>query len=240
MGDIIRAPIRISMITNNATGAIDIGPLVLSIPADSSNKLHRRDMGGSAEPRLAAASGPRAGKAGNIAGGNVANSKKAPQTVARMASVIEIPRHPTGGVDREQSSAESDSTVFTDIQLACETALGVLAPHDETSTSSPEKEKKDKKKMNQSEAPEPKGMSPIRERSLGACAQNEVYQVEQEVELPSEYHKITNREDQLLRRRIERVKQHAIESLKVRGMRNVNQIAAIVDSFTIRSSEAKA
>ncbi|RKO93481.1 hypothetical protein BDK51DRAFT_25580, partial [Blyttiomyces helicus] len=95
-------------------------------------------------------------------------------------------------VDRELSFMENDGAIFADLQTAVEVALTVLNAHDEAVTQ--EKDKKEKKKEKQPEAAEQKP--------------------EPEVELPQEYHKLIECEEHLLRRKLERLKLHAMENLR--------------------------
>ncbi|TPX63415.1 adenylate kinase [Spizellomyces sp. 'palustris'] len=198
--DNIRSHVKIPLISTSASASLDIGSLFVNTSADSMQKLHKRDLGGSAEQtRLTVPSITRAGgKSGSAnpsgaSGGLNAGGGKKPPAVARMASVMEIPRHTAGaGGDKDQSTGENEHAMFSDIQAACDAALSVLVSHEETP--SPEKEKKDKKKPSQIE--------PVEQKA------------EAEVELPVDYHKIVEREDHALRRKIDRLKQHAMDSLR--------------------------
>ncbi|KAI9096087.1 hypothetical protein DFS34DRAFT_623887 [Phlyctochytrium arcticum] len=197
----IKPHAKIPLLSPTAAASIDVSTLVTSGGGDSAQKLHRRDIGGSAEQTRATAGGTatrgggRPGASSTTAAATTTTlapggaGGKRQQPVARMASVVEIPKNTT---EKEPLGPENDQSMLADIQSAADAALSVLLAHEETP--SPEKEKKDKKKNNQVE--------PVEQKT------------EPEPELPQEYHKILEREEQILRRRIDRLKQHAMDNLR--------------------------
>ncbi|KAI8909472.1 hypothetical protein DFJ77DRAFT_472693 [Powellomyces hirtus] len=252
LNDVTRTPLKIPLISTNAAPAIDIGALVLNSSTESSHKLHRREAVGSADSRLPTGTGTGArppgksglanagkdasqgggaaigGGGGGGAGGPAAlgNAKKGPAAAppGRMASVVEVNKHFTpivGGPmnDRELLLQDNDLSVYADVLNACDIGLGLLGQHDDGNANAADKDKKDKKKSVVSEM---------------ADAKVSEVKAEPDMDMMPEYQQIVDREDQLLRRKLERLKAHALENLRSLRSKGIEVFTLLDDWISTR------
>ncbi|KAI8587012.1 hypothetical protein BDZ88DRAFT_399175, partial [Geranomyces variabilis] len=250
---VAKTGLKIPLIATTAPAAMDLSALVLNGGStESSHKLHRREAAYSADTRAATGAAVGGGAAARPAGGKsgTANTGKdslqaaaalgsastaaaqgaakkgaaAPTPVGRIASNVEMNKHSGGGPtlpgpsDREQL-LQDDITVYTDVLNACDMALGLLGQH-EDGAGLADKDKKDKKR------------STTAELSESRVTENRV--ADSEMDMMPEYQQIVDREDQLLRRKLERLKQHAIENLRSLRSKGIEVFTLLDDWVSAR------
>ncbi|KAI8999817.1 hypothetical protein BC832DRAFT_563700 [Gaertneriomyces semiglobifer] len=196
MEEIPRSAPRIPLIPAAAQSNIDMSVLASVPSADALQKQQRRDILNSADllrtPNPLGSSKNRVPATGAPPAAVGTGAKKILAGSGKAGSVLEISRHGALAPDKEQLLLENESVAFTEISVATDAALSIIHPHEESTA--PEKDKKDKKKNIPLETTEQK--------------------VEAEAELPVEFQQIMDTEEALFQRKIERIKAHAISTLK--------------------------
>ncbi|KAI9355938.1 hypothetical protein DFJ73DRAFT_824011 [Zopfochytrium polystomum] len=198
LSESIKLPPRLTLLNALSAPPFDISAIITSTTAADLLHRNRRDVNSAGDSRISGKSGrlsTQANKKLSLAG--LPKNAVAPNSAAPSgggAPPASVNSGAVGEPAKDQSSQDQDLALVSDVEAAVSVALAALVtPHEEVIVM--EKDKKDKKKGG---LPEP----------------TEIKVVEPEADIPPECFKMLEVEESILSQRLDRLKSHALETLK--------------------------